>query len=546
MPVVKFKLDRITEATGLGLEELEEALFRLKCETSLLDDGRFEVEVNPDRPDMYALEGIARAVKGVTGAETGYQPPETVDSGILLEAGHVETRPYIAAAVVYNYPVDPDTLEELIQFQEKLHDTLGRRRRKAAIGFHDLDKLPGNTVRYRMAPLSTPMKPLDYPATMTVGWVLEETEQGKKYGSLAAKDGMHPVLEAGDTVIAAPPVLNSDVTRVEPGTRNLFIDVTGTSPQLVARILDVIVSTLSYRSSVKVGLVEVKGMPWARTPLLEGKRMELDVGYASRVLGTQLTPVEAASLLERMRHRASPREAGVSVEVPPYRVDVLGEIDLVEDIAIAVGYERLGPRRPSRMMRGAIRHETRLARKLREILVGLGYTEILQLTLTSPRLVEAAGLADKMLEVANPVQQEYSVLRPSLIPSLVHAAAGNIHKAKPVRIFEIGVVAWREDGRVVEEERLGLAYMSDSAGYEDIQAPVYSLLRLLGIDFTVSPAEHPTLIPGRTASITSGGELLGWMGEVRPEVLASLGLEYPVAVAELRLEALSSRILGRG
>lgn len=558
MPVLKFKFERLRDLIEVaGPEELEDVAFRLKGEVEWGGDGYVYIELNPDRPDMYIGEGFARAARGLLGVERGYSRPEARASGVEVIAGEVHSRPYIAAAVVYNVNVDEDYLEELVQFQEKLHDTLGRRRRKAAIGFHDLAKLPSRVVRYELVDVKDArMKPLHHDAEMTVAEVLESTEQGERYGSIALMEGRHPALIAGDEIIAVPPVINSDITRVEPGTRDLFIDVTGTDRATVLNVLEVIVAGLAERPGARVGLVAVRAPGFeGETPRLQTRILELKSSWASRVLGVEVGAGELARLLERARHNASAGEDGdtVRVEVPPYRVDVLAPIDLVEDAAMMMGYEALIPEPPRLRTRGGLDGLTMLSRTLRLLAVGLGFTEVMQLVLTSPRAVEALGAADRVLAVANPVQAEYSVVRPCIAVSLLQFLAENQHAAKPVKVFEIGEVAWREGGDVVEEHRAGLAFMSDEASFEDIQGPLYSILRILGEPFEPEEARIPWAIPGRAAVLRrpSDGGVIAWLGEVHPRVLESMGIEYPVALAELSLSELAGglgrfRTRGRG
>ncbi len=545
MPVLRFRLSRLRALTGLGVEELEEALFRLKCETEVTEDGEFiEVEVNPDRPDMFIGEGIARAVRGLIGAEKGWERPKVVDSGLRLLVEEVPRRPFIAAAVVYNVNVDEEFLEELIQFQEKLHESIGRRRAKVAIGFHDLDKLPSRELTYRVSHLDTVFKPLDYPREMKFSELLLIDDRGAAYGKLAVDEerGSHPFLFSGDIVIAAPPVINSDVTRVEPGTRSLFIDVTGTSPEAVAQTLDIIVTALAERPGAYVGRVSLEGRaPWQSTPLLAEKLVEVDVGRASKWLGIKLGAAEAAELLERMRFRVEGVEDGtVKVVVPPFRADVMGEVDLYEDMAIAVGYDNIVSGFKGKYHGGDILWEHKVARAFRELAVGLGFTEVAQLILTSPEAVEASGMKELAVEVLNPVQREYSVLRPSILVTLLQAAAYNQYRRKPLKIFEVGHVVYLEEGEPRDELRAGMLVLDEEVSLEEIQAPLYSIMEVLGVKFRALKAEHPLFMEGRTARlVTSGGEVLGWLGEVKPEVLEALGIEYPVAAAEVSLEVLS-------
>ena len=258
MPMLRFKVERLNELLGVGLEELSEILFKLKCESSM-SEGYLEVEVNSDRPDMFMGEGLARAVKGIIGVEVGWRKPHVVDSGFKIIVEDVPTRPYIVAAVVYNVNIDNDYfLEELIQFQEKLHEGLGRRRRKAAIGLHDADKIPGKMLRYAMAPVDITFKPLGYAKSVRAREVLERDKKGLEYGWISRLGDLHPFIFSNGEIITMPPVLNSDITRLEVGTRNLFIDVTSTDLRIAEATLNIIVSNLVERPGAYVGLVEIE------------------------------------------------------------------------------------------------------------------------------------------------------------------------------------------------------------------------------------------------------------------------------------------------
>ncbi|NOZ88910.1 MAG: phenylalanine--tRNA ligase subunit beta, partial [Crenarchaeota archaeon] len=258
MPVLRFKPGRVEEALGLPLAEALKLVERLKVEAEVVEDGYVELEVEVDRPDMYSLEGIARQAAGLLGREKGLVRYETIDSGYTIYASKVEPRPYIAGAVVWNVNVDEDFLEELIQFQEKLHGSLGSARQRMAIGLHDLDKLPSRELRYTMERIDdVKFVPLGGSEEMTLRRVLEETSQGRSYGSIALRDDTHPVLRSGDRVISVPPVINAEDTRIEPGTRHIFIDVTGTDLNVVLDTLSIIASSLAERGGRRIGLVRV-------------------------------------------------------------------------------------------------------------------------------------------------------------------------------------------------------------------------------------------------------------------------------------------------
>ncbi len=553
MPVLKFKIDNLLKnIPHADLETIRDTLFRLKCETEILEDGFLEVEINPDRPDMYSLEGLVRAVKGLLELERGWSKPSTHDTGIVVEVSSVASRPYIAAAVVYNVNIrDDEDLRQLIQFQEKLHDTIGRRRRKVAIGFHDLDKLPSKQIYYKALRIDEiEFPPLGIGYAKKASKILIETEQGQKYGHISLKDKLHPFLLSGSDVIAMPPVINSNITRIEVGTKHLFIDVTGTSKEAVEKVLDIIVSNLAERKGASIGQVKVLyNDVYITYPSLRTIETVLDLDYVNNILGYSLEPHRAIELLGYMRYNAYFMEGKrIQVEVPPFRADYISPIDLVEDIAIAVGYEKLQPCRPEKYTRGQLLYKNEIKRILRDLLVGMGFTEVMQLSLVSPDDVEP--IPRKPIYIKNPVQRDYSVLRTDLIISLLGVLRQNQLLKKPVKLFEIGRIAYlAENQEIVEKDMIALAVMDDEMSIEKIQSPLYTLLDIIGIEYSISSeCTEQIFIQGRCGSLLLGNQKLAEFGEVNPEILEKQNIEYPIAYANIDLEVLtkwSSKTLHR-
>lgn len=545
MVTLRFRPERLVETTGLDLDIVEEALFRLKCETEL-NDNYLSVEINPDRPDMFISEGIARAVRGIESIELGWTPLDGKlrNSGLELVNEMPETRPYIAAAVVYNVNVDSESfLEELVQFQEKLHDTVGRRRRKVAIGFHDLAKVKSKRLRYSMIPLKSSMVPLGGSEPMSIAEVLRSTEQGVKYGNISLAEGLHPAFtEDGGAVLSLPPVINSELTRVEVGTRDLLIDVTGTDLASVLKVLDIITLNLAERRGTYIGFVRVvprTGEP-LHTPVLKSRELSLDINYVNRVLGTDLTVDEVTLSLLKMRHSASPENGHVKVTIPPFRYDIISEIDLVEDIAMALGYDspKLLPSKYMNDARGSLLDHTLLSRAARDIMAGLGFTEVMSYILTSSSLLRLFDMISDTVELKNPVQEELDALRPSLVPQLLQLMFFNVSKTKPVNIFEIGKTVKKIGSEAVEDLKLAAATMDDSVSYEDIQAVAYAFIRSFGLKPSAKPLTASWLLAGRSASLLANGHEIGVIGEINPVILDKLNVTYPVAVFELSLTEL--------
>ncbi len=548
MPVLVYRVERLLEALGLEMElsELLNYMEALKAEVSLLDDQRVEAEIEVDRPDLYLPEGFARAIKGFMGVEKGL-PSYTFDhTGIEIVVEGVDSRPFIAGAVVWDVNVDEYFLEDLIQFQEKLHLSLGYHRKRFAIGLHDLDKLPSKKLCYCYRDLSARMTPLGSRRLMSIRDVLEKTEQGAKYGALSLRGGQHPALLSGEEIISLPPVINSETTRVEPGTRNIFIDVTGTDKAAVEKIATLVALTVAERSRTRrVGIVETrygdKGS--AYTPLDSPQIVEVDIERAEKWLGVRIGVNEAVELALRARFGAelNREKRMLKVVIPPYRVDIIDWVDVAEDLLLMKGLNTVQPVKPTLALRGRLLLENIWERKAREVLLGLGFTEVYSYTLTSCHEQEEVGGVpeDRLVKIANPSHVAYDCLRATLVPILLRVASINRTK-KELRIFESGVTGIVENGsseketRVLERRRLGILIMGEKAGYEDIQAIVYSLIRTLGDKIVgVEKTSHRAFIQGRVAHITTSNGVTGVLGEIHPAILERYRIEYPVALAEL-------------
>jgi len=546
MPVLRFSPGRVEEVLRLPLEEALRVAERLKIEAEIASDGMVEFEVEVDRPDMFCLEGIARQADGILGRARGLPRYELRDSGYTVRVdGDVAVRPYILAAAVWGVDVDEEYLRELIQFQEKLHLSLGGDRKYVAIGLHDLDKLPSKTLYYRLEPLdSVRFTPLGYGEEMTLGDVLEKTEQGAKYGRIALSGRMHPVLYSGDTVISVPPVINAEATRIKPGTRNIFIDVTGTNKRLVRDTLYVLAAGLAERSKAKtIGIVRVErpGETLAE-PRMEPRGMSLEVGYASSMLGTRLSAREAAAHLERMRFDArSVDENLVAVRVPAYRIDVIHPVDLVEEIMLSIGVDNITPEPPRMMLRGRLLRHRYWEREARKLLAGMGFVETVSYSLVDCGKQASLGgvRPEELVRLANPLGPETACLRATLLPQLLELAVANQQRV-PIRVYELAETLRAGQGGVEPRKTLGILVMADKAGYEDIQAVVYTLIRLLGDEIvSIREATHPILIEGRAATLRTREGVEAVLGEVKPEILEKLGITYPVALAEIDYTALA-------
>ncbi|MEM4584085.1 MAG: phenylalanine--tRNA ligase subunit beta [Ignisphaera sp.] len=554
MPVVRTSLHRILRLTGINdIEELMNTLFNLKCETEIDKGDTIAIEVQSDRIDMFSVEGIAYAVR----LYLGLVIPKSINSETFFKV-FVEPplkRPYIGIAAVKNVELDEEALKDLIEFQERLHTTYGRHRKKVAIGLHDLSKLSSRIIVYKDVDIDrVEMIPLFSNKRMSIREVLNSTEQGSLYGSIAIHGNKHPAIMVSDEVIALPPVINSDITRLESSSRDILIDVTGTDFNSVINVLNVIVHALSFYGGEVLGAEIYYPDRTIVTPDLRWREVEIDINFAARWLGLENRKVveEGGKALQRMGYIVKEiSNEKMLVLVPPYRCDIMHPVDVVEDIAIGFGYHNLGIEfvEPVKSVKLRVVKEIDvkyLVEVLREVLVGLGYTEINVLSLSSSKIIELVS-DEPYIKIVNALSKELDALRNSLIPSMLTVLRDSQYVAQPVKVFEIGEVVekcdtcytgWRNSLNVL------LAVMNSEIRFEDIHADLYAVLRELGLEnsLTIRACNKKAFIDGRCGCILYEDKEVGVIGEVRPEILKSMDIEYPIAMAELKLDVLAKVI----
>lgn len=549
MPISVIKKRRLLKLlnTSISDEELIELLSNIKVEAEILDEESLQIEVTPDRLDLLISEGIARELKGILGLEKGFPKYKTMETELKLIVDNSSDikliRPYIAVAAIYGYLVDEDVLEELIQFQEKLNISMGRDRRKIAIGFYDLDKLNSKVIIYKAEePKKIRYVPLGEERILTADEILELTDKGRKYGHLIKCFHKYPhlVTDKGQT-LSMPPILNSEDTKVEVGTENLFIDITGTDEYIVNKTLDLITTTLAENAKY-IGLIKiVDGETEYYTPKLENTIIKIDLKYVRENLGLyDLTLQKAVKLLESLRHRVEVvNDETLNVISPPYRYDILHPIDIVEDVAIAIGYDNLKPKLPQTFTIGKELKKTRYLRKVREIMVGLGFQEILTFTLSSSIMLrEMLEIKTaEYIEILNPISPLYDTIRTSIIPNIVTFLKINQHEDHPIKVFEVGDTVEVVQGKPYMRTKLAAGILSYKAGFEDIQAILYSLANSLGLKLKLEEINEPPklFIKNRVAKVIIENEKHGIIGELNPQFLLELGVEYPIAVFEIDL-----------
>ena len=556
MPTLELKIERLERLVGrkLDLKELEYDLQWISLDLEDVDEEeqKIKVEYNPNRPDFSSPEGIARALKGYYEVELGV-PKYNINPGKIemnVEESVNKVRPYIVCGVIRDINLDEDQVATLMNIQEQLHWAVGRDRKKVAIGVHDLDKIKPPFRYVAVKPDSLSFVPLHgdgYP--MNLEEILLLHEKGIEYAWILEGKDVYPLLlDSNDVVISFPPVINGILTTVTDDTKNLFLDLTGTDFKAINLALNIL-STMLADTGAKIEYVTVNypgEMGQVITPNLEPKKWEVEIDYVNDYIGLSISADEMIKCFKKVRMDAkkSKKKGYLDVWVPAFRGDIMHPVDFTEDCAIGFGYFNL----PLTIREGCIGQYHPIqsfANKIRTIMIGAGFLEVLNFILTNSEkqfdYIKQKYDKSKNIQIANPVSKEYDTTRSKILPKLMETLFFNRSEEKPIKIFEVGdVILLSPDEETGAKRELHLSAVSyhEKADFTEMRSTLDFIMTSLGYfeNLEVKPGKNNTYIEGRYGDIYVNGSKVGEIGEIHPEVLLNFKLEFPVAALEINLQ----------
>ena len=299
--------------------------------------------------------------------------------------------------------------------QEDLHNGIGRRRKKVAIGIHNLDVIK-SPLEYTTVDESFSFIPLNKDSEMNVKEILN-SEIGNQYANILSGHDRYPIIkDANNQVLSFPPIINGDLTRLDAKTTNLFIDVTGTDLDAVSNALSVLFTTLNDAGgkvhSVKINFDNLK----IKTPEIKDDTIEVETEYAKSLLGLELSEKEIVEYLRRCRISGKILGNKIVIKTEPFRFDLIHPVDVIEEIGLGYGIHNLKPTLPGSDMTGGFDEKQRFLDKARDVLTGLGLIEIMTIGLISEEMLEKSEMSTKeLLKVVDTKSIEHEVLKLSLI-----------------------------------------------------------------------------------------------------------------------------------
>ena len=550
MPVINFTYENINQLldSSMKKEDLIDLLPMIGSDIEDYDDVNLKVEFFPKRPDHFSVEGIARTLKGFLNIESGlpYYNLSSSGTSITVDPELASIRPYTSCAIVEDIKLDDEKLIQLMEFQEDLHWVLGRDRKKVAIGIHNLDVLTPPFYYKAANPYEISFTPLDMGEEMNLEEILQNHKKGHKYAHLLNKYSKYPlIIDTEDNILSMPPIINGELTKLNIRTKNVLVDVTGTDEKAVNHTLNIITTSFAETGAKIKTMDTIYTKRSITTPDFTPKEKIVNILNARKMLGVNLTIPGVVDMLRRVRLDAEElNETEILVRIPPYRIDILHEVDIIENIAIGYDFRMIKAYLPDIMTIASEDKDKVFENNLREIMIGLGFYEVMSLMLTSEEqhYTNMKQPVDERVVVAQPISQDRTMIRKSLLNGLMEFLESNTHEELPQKIFEVGEAVYLDKSTETHTRgirKLAALVTHSTSNFTEIKSITASFISNLGLRMEIKPLNHPSFIKGRCACLKGWNEnkefpvIEGFFGEMHPEVITNFNLEYPVVAFEV-------------
>jgi phenylalanyl-tRNA synthetase beta chain len=541
MTVSKYSKAYLAGRLGFKIDDKE--LFRninkMGLSIDRTDGDEIDIEFPANRPDLISAVGLARAIRYFMrrSRKFGYKLG-TEDNEFVINVGrNVERiRPFISGLTVRNMKLSENDLLEIINFTEKLSETYGRKREQIALGLHDLKNV--KPPFYYDAYENEEFAPLGKRSAMKYSEVIEREGKGNEYGTLCKIEQRYVALKDMQGTMSLIPVLNSERTRVSATTKNMLVDITGVNRYAIEKTADLIAADfVDMGYEVNAIRVNYNGNS-SIIPNMHSGMISIPVDQIEKEIGVKIGPDNSILLANKMGYEASVIGTRMKVEVPPYRLDVINEQDVIEDVAIAYGYDYIQPVPVPSTQIGNMERASKETDRISELMVGLGFSEMMNSYLTNENMNFKSMKLEKQEEyvaISNPKTENTTMLRTWLLPSLMRNLSRSMHDKLPINIFELDMVFGLKGDVTEEKYHLAAVTCDAHANFNDVKSAVEGLAKRLGIAFEFKNMKHGSFIDGRCSEIMLDKKNIGFLGEIHPEVLISFEIEEPVTAFEIDL-----------
>ncbi|MCL2441340.1 MAG: phenylalanine--tRNA ligase subunit beta [Treponema sp.] len=590
----------LTGSVWKNRDEFEEALTCAKAELDEDSDKNLpeaertlKIELNDtNRPDLWGTAGLARQLKV-------YKDGKIPEYNFFSRQGDVkktaykvkaeisvkQVRPYITGFIARGKEITDPMLRDMIQTQEKLAWNFGRKRRSMSMGIYRTALIKWPIIYKGVDPDSVSFVPLSAEqgvplGSLTLREILKQHPKGREFAFIQEHEPVHPLLtDSEGTILSYPPIINSnDLGAVKVGDSEVFVELTGTDLPSITLAASIVACDLSdngftiepvefeYDFDIPFGLSsDGKICRKIVTPFYFQESVFCSLSRIERFLGEKLDVDECIKALLHMGVKAekaadcekglnaatgepNSKMEGVRIYPPEYRNDFLHAADVTEDVMIGRGLNSFKPQRPSDSTIGRLLPITLFSRQVKELLVGMGYQEMIFNYLGSRKsLVEnMRGDGSKIIRIFNPMTENYEFVRDSVIASLMASESISGRSVYPHKIFEVGKVAWLVNPSEDDSENCnsktrqfaGFLHVGSDANFNTAAAELQALFYYLSREYDVEESSDERFIPGRAAAVIYKGKRAGVFGEIHPEALENWGITVPCTAGEIDLDIL--------
>uniref|UniRef100_A0A6I8NHR0 Phenylalanine--tRNA ligase beta subunit n=2 Tax=Ornithorhynchus anatinus TaxID=9258 RepID=A0A6I8NHR0_ORNAN len=555
MPTVSVRRDLLFRALGRAYtdEEFDELCFEFGLELDEITSEKdiiskeqgdvkaegasdvvlYKIDVPANRYDLLCLEGLVRGLQVFKERIKAPRykrilPANGEIQKLLITEETAQVRPYAVAAVLRNVKFSKDRYDSFIELQEKLHQNICRKRTLVAIGTHDLDAVSGPFTYTARPPSDIRFRSLNQTRERTARELMNlyKTDNHlKHFLHIIENEPLYPVIyDSNGVVLSMPPIINGDHSKITLKTRNVFIECTGTDLTKAKIVLDIIVTMFSEycekRFTVEAAEVIYPDGKSYVYPELAYRKEVVKADLINKQVGISETPASLAKLLTRMYLKSEVKGDGnqIEIEIPPTRADIIHACDIVEDAAIAYGYNNIQMTIPKAYTIANQFPLNKLTELLRYDLAAAGFTEALTFAL---------------------------VARTTLLPGLLKTVAANRKMPLPLKLFEISDIVVKDSSRDVGARNLRhlcAVYYNKTSGFEVIHGLLDRFMQLLDISaggekgYSIRAAEDSAFFPGRCAEILAKGQSIGKLGVLHPDVITKFELTMPCSALEINIE----------
>lgn len=551
MPTIQLNKKRVLELSGAKLsdEKLKEKIAYLGTDLESVDSKEIVVEIFPNRPDMLSEEGFSRALSSFLENKTGLKKYSVKKSNCVVNIKKEvkQVRPFTACAVIKGLKINKEKLNDIIEIQEKLHITYGRNRKKCAIGIYPMEAIKFPIEYTAKKPEDINFIPLGRTKPMNGKQILKEHEKGKEYAHLLIGQKKYPVfIDANNEILSVPPIINSEKTgKITGKTTDVFVECSGFEFNVLEKAINMIATALSDMGgkiySVTLNFEDKKSKI---TPNLEPEKIIFDKKYVEKNIGKEFTDKEITSSLQKMGYNVKITKNKIEAHIPAYRSDILHPIDVVEDIMIGYGYNKLEGNNTRVYSTGKESYTEKIKRKIREILAGAGLLEANSLSLMSEENQKRILELKSVVKIANASTTEYNSLRNKIILSLLQTLKNNKQYEYPQEFFEIGTVFTEsiKETKVTESNSLAVVSCGDAINFTKARQYLDLVMSSINQDYEVEKAENPVFLKGRSGKIIWKNKTIGYIGELNPKALNVFSIEMPASGFEIDVDHIITQL----